>query len=58
MTEGIVEATGWQTVARIAAQKHRQDLRERKHLRRMGDTLTIKITKLKTSSEPRDGEEQ
>jgi hypothetical protein len=56
VTEGIIETGGWQTAARIAVIKHREDLREKKKLRRQGDTVKISLTKLKTGKGEKDGD--
>jgi len=45
-TKGIADCTGWQIAARQAVKSHKMALRERKKLRRWGETTIIKMVKL------------
>lgn len=48
-TTGMVEASGWQIVARKAVDTHKKILREKKKLRHWGETTIIKMTRLPDS---------
>ena len=46
-TKGYVEANQFHIAARKAVQNHRKDLRDQGKLRKQGDSLTIKIGRIK-----------
>jgi hypothetical protein len=45
-TEGSIEANQWHIAARIAVQRHRDDLRQRGKLRRMGPQIRLRVWKV------------
>lgn len=45
-SKGTMECSGWQIAAREAVNVHKRMLRERKSLRKWGETTVIKMTRL------------